>query len=69
LKFVLLEKILRKIMVSHNLRQAHHLLEVGMTKNLKDHETLSKVRHVGLHVDFLYAHEVFFGPSGLHLCV
>jgi hypothetical protein len=40
-------------MVSHNLRQAHHLLEVGMTKNLKDHETLSKVRHVGLHVDFL----------------
>ena len=32
-------------MVSRNLRQA-------LTKILGDHETLSKVRHVGLHVDF-----------------
>ena len=38
-------------MVSQNLRQAH-LLEVGLTKIPGDHETLSIVRHVGLHVDF-----------------
>ena len=38
-------------MVSQTLRQAH-LLEVGMTKFFGDHETLSIVRHVGLHVDF-----------------
>ena len=38
-------------MVSLNLCQAH-LLEVGMTKIPGDHETLSIVRHVGLHVDF-----------------
>jgi hypothetical protein len=37
-------------MVSHNLRQAH-LLEVGLTKMLGDHEALSTVRHVGLHAD------------------
>ena len=30
-----------------------HLLEVGLTKFLGDHETLLIVRHVGLHVDFL----------------
>ena len=45
------EKILKKVMVSRNLRQAH-LLEVGLTKIPGDHETLSIVRHVGLHVDF-----------------
>ena len=39
-------------MVSRNWRQAH-LLEVGLTKNPGDHETLSKVHHVGVHVDFL----------------
>jgi hypothetical protein len=38
-------------MVSRNLREAH-LLEVSLMKNLGDHETLSIVRHVGLHVDF-----------------
>ena len=27
-------------------------LEIGVTKNLGDHETLSIVRHVGLHIDF-----------------
>ena len=42
---------LKKIMVSRNLRQAH-LLEVGLTKIPGDHETLSIIRHVGLHVDF-----------------
>ena len=39
-------------MVSRNLREAH-LLEVGLTKISGDYETLSIVRHVGLHVDFL----------------
>ena len=38
-------------MVSRNMRQAH-LLEVGLTKFLEDHETLSIVRHVRFHVDF-----------------
>ena len=38
-------------MVSRNLRHTH-LLEVDLTKILKDHDTLSKVRHVGLHVKF-----------------
>jgi hypothetical protein len=32
-------------MVFRNMRQAH-LLEVGMTKIPRDHETLSIVRHV-----------------------
>ena len=50
-KFVMLEKYFEKVMVSWNLCQAH-LLEVGLTKSLGDHETLSIVRHVGLHVDF-----------------
>ncbi len=45
------EKNTNKIMVSRNLHQAH-LLEVGLTKIPGDHETLSIVRHVGLHVDF-----------------
>ena len=38
-------------MVSGNLRQAH-LLEVDPTKFTGDHETLSIVPHVGLHIDF-----------------
>ena len=38
-------------MVSRKLRQAH-LLKVGLTKIPEDHETLSTVRYVGLHVDF-----------------
>jgi hypothetical protein len=58
-------KILKNVMVSRNLRQAH-LLEVGLMQHPGDHETLSKVRHVGLHVR-LFIHEVFFGPLGLHL--
>ena len=37
-------------MVSRDLRQAH-ILEVGLPKIPGDHETLSIVRHVGLHVD------------------
>ena len=51
LKFVMLEKLLKKVMVSWNLIQAH-LMEVRLTKIQGDHETLSIVRHVGLHVDF-----------------
>ena len=39
------------IMDSRNLRQAH-LLQVGRMKIMGDHETLSIVHHVGLHVDF-----------------
>ena len=46
----LVEKYLKKIMVSRNLRQAH-LLEVGLARIPGDHETLFIVRHVGLHVD------------------
>ena len=38
-------------MVSQNLRHAH-LLEVGLTEIMGDHETLSTVRHVRLHVYF-----------------
>ena len=46
------EKIdINKITVSQNLRQVH-LLEASLTKIPGDHETLSIVRHVGLHVDF-----------------
>ena len=44
-------KIIQKVMVSRNMHQAH-LLKVGLTKILGDHETLSIVRHVGLHVHF-----------------
>ena len=40
LKFVMLEKYQK------------NLLEVELIKILGDHETLSKVCHVGLHVDF-----------------
>jgi hypothetical protein len=42
---------IKKITVFRNLRHAH-LLEVGMMKIPGDHETLSILRHVGLHVDF-----------------
>jgi hypothetical protein len=38
-------------MVSQSLGQAH-LLEMGLTKNPWDHETLSIVHHIGLHVEF-----------------
>ena len=38
-------------MVSQNLYHAH-LLEVGLTRIPGDHETLSIVHRVGLHVDF-----------------
>ena len=52
LKYVMLKKkTIKNIMVSRDLRQAH-LLEVGLTKIPGDHETLSIIRHVGLHVDF-----------------
>ena len=44
-------KIIKEIMVSRNLRQTH-LLEVGLTQIMGDHETLSIVCHVGLRVDF-----------------
>ena len=44
-------KILKKVVVSWNLHRAH-LLEVGLTKIMGDHETLLKGRHVGLYVDF-----------------
>ena len=40
-------------MVSENVRQTH-LLEVGLTQIPGDHETLSIVRHVGLHVHFSF---------------
>ena len=51
LKFVMLEKRLKKIVVSWNLCQAH-LQEVGLMKISGDHKTLSIVCHVGLHIDF-----------------
>ena len=47
------KKKIKKAMVSWNLCQAH-LLEVGMTKIPGDHESLSIVRHVGLHVYFSF---------------
>jgi hypothetical protein len=43
-------KNVKKITVSRNLRQPH-LLEMDLMKIPGDHETLSIVRHVGLHVD------------------
>ena len=46
LQYVLLEKIVKKVMVSHILRY------VELTKIPGNHETLSIVHHVGLHVDF-----------------
>jgi len=46
----LLEKHIKKVIVSRNSRQAH-LLEVALTKIPGGHETLSVVCHVGLHVD------------------
>ena len=63
LQSLMLKKILKKVMVSRNLRQAH-LLEVSLTKISGDHETLFIVHHVGL-----FIHIVFFEPSGLHHCV
>ena len=63
LKYVLLKNI-KKIKVSRNLRQTH-LLEVGLTKIPGDHETLSIIRHVGLHVDF----SSMKSSLGLHLRV
>ena len=55
MKFVLLEeeKNKNKVMVSQNLRQPH-LLKVDLTNTPRDHETLSIVRHVGLHIDFSF---------------
>jgi hypothetical protein len=53
LKFVMLGKNKIKITVSRNLRQAH-LQKVGLTQISGDHETLSIVCHVGLHVDFSF---------------
>ena len=50
-KSILLKKNILKIVVSRNLRHAH-LLEAGLTKIPRDHETLSIVHHVGLHVEF-----------------
>ena len=54
-------------MVSRNFRQTH-LLEVGLMQIPVDHAPLSKVRHVGLHVDFS-SMNFFFGPISLHLLV
>ena len=51
LKYVMLDKTFKKITVSLSLCLAH-LLEVGRMKILRDRETLSIVRHVGLHIDF-----------------
>ena len=44
-------KNIKEVMDSRNLCQIH-LLEVDLMKILRDHETLSIVRHVRLHVDF-----------------
>ena len=41
----------KKFTISRIFHQTHHL-EVGLTKSLGDHETLSIVRHVGLPVNF-----------------
>ena len=51
MKCVTLKKIIKTITGLRNLCQAH-LLETGLTKIPGYHETLSIVRHVGLHVDF-----------------
>ena len=51
-------------MISQNLCQVH-LLEVGLMKIPRDHSTLFKVRHVGLHVDFTSI-DIFFEPLGLY---
>ena len=53
----IMESTLKHVMLKiknhglRNLRQVH-LLEVGLTKIPGYHETLSRARHVGLHVDF-----------------
>ena len=52
-------------MVSRNLCQAH-ILEARMMKIPGDHETLSIVHHVGLHVDFSSMNiSLAFRPSPL----
>ena len=52
-------------MVSQNLGQAHLLEVLGLTQIPGDHETLSIVCHVGLHVDF----SSMKSSLGLHLRV
>ena len=59
---------IKKFMVSQILCQAHPL-KVSLTKIPRDHEPLSLIHHVGLHVGLSSIHEVFFGPLGLHLRV
>ena len=51
LKSIMLEKNIKKDMVSWNLHQAY-FLEVGLTQISVDHAPLSTTSHVGLHVDF-----------------
>ena len=47
LQSILLKKILKKVMVSQNLRHTYlRLLEVGLTKITVDHETLSIIHHI-----------------------
>ena len=54
-------------MVYRDLRQAY-LLEVGMTQISTNHETLSIICCLGIHIDF-FVQDDFFGPLGLHLLV
>ena len=51
-------------MICRNLHQAN-LLEVGLMQIMEDHETLSIVSHVRLHVDFSSV-DFCFAPLGLH---
>ena len=51
LKYIMLEKNIKKIMISWNVCQTH-ILKVGFMKIMGDHETLSIVHHVELCVDF-----------------
>ena len=60
----LVRKDIQEVMVSRNLCQAH-LLEVGLTKFPRNHESLSIIHHVGLHVDF----SSMKSSLGLHLRV
>ena len=53
MKYAMLKKILKKSRSAANLCWAH-LLEVGLRQIPGDRETLSIVRHVGLHVDFFH---------------
>ena len=62
--------------VGKNIKKIHGLPEIasgpplggGLTKIPGDHETLSIIRHVGLHVDFP-SMKYSLGPLGLHLHV